>query len=186
MAARTVRIHYRRLPGREQVFEQLRVEDAGEYVVTLLEAAPLKAPVLVGGEPVLEPGAPVVWFTYPGSWHDVGRFHRGDGTFTGYYANVLTPVVMDGDRWETTDLSLDVWAGADGRVEILDEEEFAEAVESGWLDEETAARARREAERLAEAARAGEWPPAHAREWDLRRARERVAETSGNGTPDLE
>ncbi|MDP9348291.1 MAG: hypothetical protein M3P24_04000, partial [Gemmatimonadota bacterium] len=85
-----VRIHYRRLPDREQVFEQALVEDAGEYVVTLLESAALRSPVTAGGRVVLEPGAPVVWFTYPGAWHDVGRFHLADGTFTGCYANVLT------------------------------------------------------------------------------------------------
>jgi predicted RNA-binding protein associated with RNAse of E/G family len=174
--ARRVRIHYRRLPGREQVFEQYLVEDAGAYVVTLLESTALRAPVVAGGQVVLEPGAPVVWFTYPGAWHDVGRFHLADGTFTGCYANVLTPVVIRGDRWETTDLALDVWAGADGRVEILDREEFEAAVAAGWLDEVTAARARREAERLAEEALRGAWPPAHVREWDLGRARERLAQ----------
>jgi predicted RNA-binding protein associated with RNAse of E/G family len=113
----------------------------------------------------------VVWFTYPGRWHDIGRFHRADGSFTGYYANVLTPVLMTGDRWETTDLCLDVWLGADGRVELLDEEEFAEAVERGWMDAPTARAARHEAEALAEAARAGAWPPPEVRAWDLARAR---------------
>ncbi|HEX2093527.1 MAG TPA: DUF402 domain-containing protein [Longimicrobiaceae bacterium] len=174
MEGSTVRIHYRRLPDREQVFEQARVEDAGEYVVTLLESAALRRPVVAGGRTVLEPGAPVVWFTYPGAWHDVGRFHLADGTFTGFYANVLTPVEMRGNRWDTTDLALDVWLGADGTVEVLDEEEFEEALRGGWVDPATAARAREEASSLAAAARAGSWPPPHVREWDLTRARERV------------
>jgi hypothetical protein len=115
MSTGSVRIHYRRLPDREQLFEQAVLEDAGEYVVTFLEAAQLPRPVMAGGRVVLEPGAPVVWTTYRGDvWHDVGRFHLADGTFTGFYANVLTPVAMSGDRWDTTDLALDVWAGADG------------------------------------------------------------------------
>lgn len=176
-----VRIRYRRLPDREQLFEQLLVEDAGDHVVTLLEGAGLRSPVVVGGRTVLETGSPVVWFTYPGAWHDVGLFHLADGTFTGCYANVLTPVAMRGREWETTDLALDVWAGADGRVEVLDVDEFEAAVAAGWLDAETAARARREAERLAAAAREGSWPPAHVREWSLRRARERVGR-GGNDT----
>ena len=96
-----VEIHYRRLPDREQLFRQIVVEDAGEYVVTLLEAAGLTKPVTAGGRTVLEPGAPVVWITYRGRWHDVGRFHLADGTFTGVYANVLTPVAMDGARWRS-------------------------------------------------------------------------------------
>ncbi len=174
MSERTVSIHYRRLPGAERIFAQRLVEDAGEYVVTLLEAAPLPRPVVVAERTVLEPGAPVVWFTYPGRWYDIGRFHLKDGTFTGYYANILTPVQMQGDRWDTTDLCLDVWKGSDGGVEILDELEFAEAVEAGWIDAATAAAAREAAETLALTARQGVWPPSHVDQWDLERARERL------------
>ncbi|HEX2189365.1 MAG TPA: DUF402 domain-containing protein [Longimicrobiaceae bacterium] len=177
-AGRSVRIRYRRLPDRVQTFEQALVEDAGEYVVTLLEPADLPRPVVVGGHVVLEPGAPVVWFTYRGEvWHDVGRFHLADGTFTGCYANVLTPVRMRGGDWETTDLALDVWAGADGTTETLDLDEFEEAVRRGWLDPETEARARAEADALAGAARAGLWPPEHVRSWDLARARAHLIPT---------
>lgn len=171
MARSSVQIHYRRLPDRENVFEQAVVESNPDFVVTLLDAAVLDRPVMVRGAVVLEPGAPVVWFTYPGQWHDIGRFHLSDGTFTGFYANVLTPVVMRGTRWETTDLCLDVWMGIDGSVEILDETELAQAVARGWLDAETAGRAAHEAQGLAAAAREDRWPPAHVLQWDLRRAR---------------
>jgi predicted RNA-binding protein associated with RNAse of E/G family len=168
-----VTIHYRRPPDRLQHFEQAVVMDDGECVVTFLERAELKKPVMAGGRVVLEPGAPIVWFTWRGDvWHDVGRFHRADGTFTGVYANVLTPVVMRGAEWETTDLFLDVWMDADGRVEVLDRDEFDAAVDAGWIDAATAARALAEAERLADAARAGTWPPATVRAWTLERARE--------------
>lgn len=174
MTPDTVRIHYRRLPDREQVFEQAVLEDAGGHVVTWLDAAQLSRPVVAAGRVVLEPGAPVVWTTYRGDvWHDVGRFHLADGTFTGFYANVLTPVEMRGGRWDTTDLALDVWLGADGAVEVLDRDEFDEAVRRGWLDAATEARARAEADSLAAAAHAGAWPPEHVRAWDLARARAR-------------
>jgi predicted RNA-binding protein associated with RNAse of E/G family len=172
----SVRIHYRRPPDRVQVFEQAVVEDDGECVVTWLSAAQLKKPVMAGGRAVLEPGAPVVWFTWRGdAWHDVGRFHRADGAFTGFYANVLTPVQMHGAEWETTDLFLDVWMGADGEVEILDRDEFDAALAAGWIDAPTAARALAEAECLAADARAGTWPPGIVREWALERVRERLS-----------
>lgn len=176
MEVRTITIHYRRLPDRDRVFKQLLVEETEEYVVTLLDAVPLSAPVTVAGEPVLEPGAPVVWFTYPGRWYDIGRFHLADGRFTGIYANILTPVRMKGDEWETTDLCLDVWAGTDGRVEILDETEFEQAVANGWIDDTSAQQARDEARGLAAAALNGSWPPQHVAEWDLERAQARLAE----------
>jgi predicted RNA-binding protein associated with RNAse of E/G family len=167
-----VRIVYRRPPDRVEVFEQARVHDAGDYVVTYLARTPLGKPVEVDGRVVLEPGAPVVWFTYPGAWHDVGRFHRADGTFTGCYANVLTPVEMDGPHWETTDLFLDVWRGVDGTVRVLDRDELAAALSDGAVSPALAARAEAEADALEAGARAGTWPPRHVAEWTLERVRE--------------
>lgn len=169
--SRSVRIHYRRLPEREDVFEQAVLEDAGQYVVTFLPAATLKKPVVVAGRPVLEPGAPVIWFTYPGRWYDIGLFHLADGTPTGLYANLLTPVTIEGDRWETTDLCLDLWRGRDGSVELLDEDEFEEAVAAGWMDGALATEARRQANALLADAKAGSWPPEHVCEWSLERAK---------------
>jgi predicted RNA-binding protein associated with RNAse of E/G family len=170
-----VEIHYLRPPDRVQVFRQEVVDDDGTVVVTYLDAAQLKKPVTAGGRVVLEPGAPVVWFTYRGeTWHDVGRFHLADGTFTGIYANVLTPVRMAGARWDTTDLFLDVWLGADGHVELLDRDEFHAAVAQGVVSAADAERAFTEAERLIQGARQGAWPPAHVQEWTLQRARAAV------------
>ena len=145
MAPEVVTIHYRRLPDRVQIFEQLEIDADSERVVTLLESAALKGPVMAGDRVVLEPGAPVVWFTYPGRRHDIGRFHLADGTFTGFYANVITPVIMNGRTWQTTDLCLDVWMGADGELLILDEEELHEAVTNRWIDPASAAHCSTEA-----------------------------------------
>lgn len=166
-----VEIHYKRLPDRLDLFRQALVHEGAGYVVTLLDRAGVRRPVTVGERTILEPGAPVVWFTYPGAWHDVGRFHLADGTFTGFYANVLTPVVMRGDRWETTDLCLDVWADAEGPVTLLDAPDLEVAREAGWVDAATSARAEAEAASLLRAAREGSWPPPHVREWTLERAR---------------
>jgi uncharacterized protein len=134
--------------------------------------------VVVAGSPVLEPTSPVVWFTFPGQWHDIGRFHLPDGTFTGYYANVLTPVRLDSDDWRTTDLFLDVFVTPAGGIHLLDADELAAAEERGWLDAQLALRARLEAERLIHSATAGTWPPPVVDEWTLARA-EHVA----SGTP---
>jgi predicted RNA-binding protein associated with RNAse of E/G family len=179
-----VTIHYRRPPDRVEIFEQAVVEDDGECVVTFLAAAKLKKPMEKGGRVVLEAGAPIVWFTYRGDvWHDVGAFHLTDGTFTGVYANVLTPVRMEGHRWETTDLFLDVWVDADGAVEILDRDEFDAALAAGWVDPSTAARALAEAERLADDARRGAWPPVQVRDWTVERAREVLGMPGGDLQP---
>ena len=66
---------------------------------------------MVDGTVILAPGAPVIWFTMPGAWHDIGVFHLENGAPTGIYANVLTPVRFDGPTsWSTTDLYLDVFS----------------------------------------------------------------------------
>jgi predicted RNA-binding protein associated with RNAse of E/G family len=178
----TVTIHYRRPPDRLEVFEQAVVDDDGECVVTYLPSAQIAKPMQIGGRVVLEPGAPIIWFTYRGDvWHDVGRFHLADGTFSGVYANVLTPVRMDGAGWDTTDLFLDIWINADGEIEVLDRDEFDAALAAGWITPAIAARALAEVERLADDARRGAWPPAHVREWTMERVREVLEGASGSG-----
>lgn len=166
-----VTIHYLRLPDRPTIFQQLLVEHTPECIITLMPRTELPRPVLAGDSVILEPGAPALWFTFPDLWHDIGRFHTVDGTFTGYYANLLTPVRLRGPlEWETTDLFLDVWVGADGTVQVLDEDELADAIAAGHIAASLANTARREAAALAAAAADGAWPPGVVREWTLERA----------------
>src|SRR5690606_27691980 len=105
-----VRIHYRRPPDREDVYEQILVARTAECVVTLLPHARTTAPSRVGGQVILEPGAPIVWFAFPGEWYDIGRFHTADGTFQGFYSDIIEPVSgLETNTWTMTDLFLDVW-----------------------------------------------------------------------------
>ena len=203
---REVRIHYRRPPDREDLFHQTLLLDTDEVKVTLAREMTFEEPIRIGGEVALESGSDVVWFTFPGQWHDIGRFHRADDTFTGIYANVLTPPTFHpGDAWYTTDLFLDVWLPAGGKplggegdptgggdagtggaeagaARILDEEQLAEAVERGWVDPETARRARREAARLVDAVETGTWPPPVVEAWDLTRARGAAQSSSSSSS----
>jgi predicted RNA-binding protein associated with RNAse of E/G family len=173
-----VQIHYRRPPAREDVYEQKLVHDSAEVRITLARKIGVRGPLVVDGEVALEAGSDVVWFTFPGKWHDIGRFHRADGTFTGVYSNILTPPVFEpGEVWRTTDLFLDVWVPPSGRPRVLDRDEFEEAVQSGWIDGATSARALEEVERIVAAAAAGAWPPGIVQEWTLGRAR--LVEESG-------
>lgn len=173
MAEPQARIHYHRPPSRTDLFEQWVVQRSAKCIVTFMPATPLTRPVRVEGETILEPGSPVVWFTYPGRMHDVGIFHDAAGRFTGYYANILTPVIFHSPlEWETTDLFLDIWVDRTGRGMLLDEEELAGALANGWLDQATAAAARGEADRLLRAAALGEFPPADVRAWSLARVRQ--------------
>ncbi len=174
----TVRIHYLRPPDRETVYEQLLLHDDGRVKVTFARSLSLDAPLVVDGEPVLENGSDAVWFTFPGAWHDIGRFHRADGTHTGIYANVITPCLFEpGGVWRTTDLFVDVWwpAGraAPGRKpppRLLDLDELVAAEAAGHLGAKLADRARAEGKELLARARAGRWPPAVVEDWPRERA----------------
>jgi predicted RNA-binding protein associated with RNAse of E/G family len=179
---RAVHIHYRRLPARVDTYVQLLLHDGDDVKVTFQPSTPIERPLRVDGRVILEPGSPVVWFTFPDAWHDIGRFHRRDGTFTGIYANVLTPPRLheagdDPAEWQTTDLFLDVWKGVAGEVRLLDEDEWAHARGEGVLPADWARRAREEAETLIAEEAAGRWPPHVVRSWTLERARERVAQS---------
>ena len=171
-----VRIHYRRPPEQSDTHEQHLVHDAPDVKVTFVPSVVRSHPLRVDDHTVLENGSAIVWFTFPGAWHDIGRFHTADGVFTGIYANILTPVELRaGHVWDTTDLFLDLWLDSRG-PRVLDEDEFDEALARGWLDAWTGARARREVELLRRQAEAGLWPPTVVKEWTLARARRRVEE----------
>src|SRR5688572_5567638 len=136
-----------------------------------MPAVQLTRPMTVEGRVVSEHGSAIVWFSFPGLWHDIGRFHLADGTHTGVYANTLTPVEMrPGHVWESTDLFLDVWVDERGAF-VLDEDELEEALVKGWIDAATAARARGEVDGILTPAAEGRWPPAIVDEWPLERAR---------------
>ena len=165
-----VKIHYHRPPDRVTVYENELVHADDEVTVTVMRATRLSRPAMVDDKVILENGAPVVWFTFPGADHDIGRFHTTDGIFTGLYANILTPVeFISRTEWRTTDLFLDIWIGRDDLACILDEDELAEAERAGWVDEKTAAAARATALRLIAQHRAGTWPPRVVYDWPLER-----------------
>ncbi|MGI9626622.1 MAG: DUF402 domain-containing protein [Longimicrobiales bacterium] len=167
-----VEIHYRRPHSGVTTYRQLVLESTGRCVVTFQEEAPIPKPVVVDRVTILAPGSPVIWFTIPGAWHDIGIFHLADGSPTGIYANVLSPVRFEGQTsWRTTDLYLDVWVPLSGEPQILDEAELAEAVAEGHVSKEDAFKAKNEAGALMMRYQAGLWPPTYVAEWDLDRAR---------------
>lgn len=172
-----VAIHYRRPPDRIRVYDQRVVHEEEDVIVTLSQ--PIEADVAMrhDGEVMLEHGSLALWFTFPDVWHDIGRFHRADGAFSGLYANVLTPPRLDGPIWYTTDLFLDVWQTPSGETFLLDEDEFEEARTLGHIDEDTAQRAWDEGQSILAGATAGAWPPACVSEWTLQRALEVLGET---------
>ena len=166
-----VEIHYRRPRIGVTSYRQLVLHSVDELIVTYQPKAEITESVLVDDRPVLAPGSPVIWFTIPGAWHDIGMFHLPSGQATGVYANILTPVAIETPTsWSTTDLYLDVWVPTQGPAQILDEEEFEEALSAQAIGPDVAGRARAEANRVWSQAIAGQWPHPSVSAWDLERA----------------
>ncbi len=181
----TVEIRYRRLGRPTEVYHQQVLENSPRGIVTFQSHTPIGPPLKVAGRTILEPGSPAIWFTFRRAWHDIGLFHLADGTFTGLYANVLTPVeFVSRHGWTTTDLCLDIWVPRQGAACQLDEAELAEAEAAGLVTGELAERARQEVATLMEGLATGSWPPRLVREWSLARATGLAAGgPAGNPTP---
>jgi protein associated with RNAse G/E len=59
-------------------------------------------------------------------WYNVMRFSRPGAELQEWYCNVSTPAEFDGSALSWIDLDLDVRAWPDGRIEVVDEDEFEE------------------------------------------------------------
>lgn len=166
-----VQIFYTRPPREPDIYEQALVLESPDVVITLGLDLQLSSPKVIDGKVAMEPGSSIVWFTFPGRWHDIGKCYLQDGSFTGIYANMLTPVeIHPGGVWRTTDLCLDVWLPPTGPARLLDREALEQAVSSGAISSEWAARAEHEAAELMDAYEGGSWPPPIVHMWDLERA----------------
>jgi len=80
--------------------------------------------------------------------HSVELFWNEEWELLGWYVNLQAPLVVRGDRFDTTDWALDVWVDADGTWSWKDEDDFAQAQELGILDAAAAADVRAEGERV--------------------------------------
>ena len=166
-----IELAYQRQPDDVTVFQQELVIDRPDLKVTFMPDSPFdrQLKVAIEGRPttIAEPGSPLIWFVFPGTWYDIGAFHLRDGTFTGYYTNFIRPPTLEGHRWKMVDLCLDLWLGANDSIEVLDRDEFEAAVSKGWIDSPTAKRVELELAGVRAAAEAGEWPPEPVRDLDL-------------------
>lgn len=165
-----ITLRYRRAGKPECVYQELLLIDRPDVKVLLLESQP-GPEARVQDQVILGAGAPIVWYVFPEKWHEIGRFHLADGTFTGWYTNFIKPVEIQGTMWSVTDLFLDLWQPAAGGAEWLDEDELGAAHRSRKLDNATRQRVLNERALIELQVRSGGWPPPIARDIDLPQAR---------------
>lgn len=166
-----IRLEYRR-PGKQTaVYKQWLVLDRPDVKVLLLERYEGEE-LHVGAARILGAGAPIVWFVFLEKWHDIGRFHLSDGTFTGWYTNLCKPVEIDGDHWIGRDLFLDLWQPTEGPPVWLDEDELDKAVRTKIIDAQTKRRIQNERALIDLQVKQHAWPPAITKDIDLAQVRE--------------
>lgn len=152
-----------RPPGRRVQMRTDLLRASSKIIVVSHTLAPSK-PLEAFGETVMDAGYRAVWFLFKGQPFDVGRISRPDGTWMGYYTDILEPVHWK-DADATTlepivDLFLDLWIAPDGRFLVLDEDEFEEAVGRQILTRHQIDHARRVLNELIAATNRGEFPSA--------------------------
>lgn len=168
--ARRVTYSFLRPPHRRSTFTADLLEIDGQVMVLASPLEPSR-PLTYEGQVVLDRGYSAVWFLYNGQPWDIARVYRPDGQFTGFYSDVLEPVRWTGEDPDTlepiVDLFLDLWIASDGKYEVLDEDEFQEAVDSGAISERQAEHARATLRGLEAGVRPGDFPPARVRDFRL-------------------
>lgn len=84
----------------------------------------------------IERGTFSLEFYHKKKWFNVFAFYEPNGSFRNFYCNINLPPTLTGDVFNYIDLDLDVLIWNDGRVEILDEDEFAENTKKFSYDSE--------------------------------------------------
>lgn len=131
-----ITVTYIRPPDRRAELRSLLLEAGDDLLVSAVEYAPSQ-PLRRRGEVVLDRGYWGIWFLFKDRPYDVGRVYRPDGTWTGYY------------------------------VDVLDEDEFEEAERLGHISRDQADRARDVLRQLVREVEGGTFPPAPARAFHL-------------------
>jgi predicted RNA-binding protein associated with RNAse of E/G family len=160
MLVRVIRPH-----GETCDHEQELVEDRGDLIITRFDFLHYRDSLVVRDQLVIANGYHAMLFEFFRPPLEIIAVMDIDGILTGYYCNVGTEPSRIEGGYEVVDLYLDVFVLPDMRYEILDEDEFDEAIEKGWIDEGQASLARETVERIVRDIESGAFPPKTVRDW---------------------
>jgi predicted RNA-binding protein associated with RNAse of E/G family len=126
----TLVIH--RPPDRRDTFIHRLIKDTPTLIISEFRFD-MKKPFLVDGKVAIIPGDHGLLFEYLRGYEIIAVAHQG--ILTGYYLNINLPFERVPDGYVIKDLFLDIWVWPDGTYHILDDDEFREACEKGWISE---------------------------------------------------
>lgn len=154
----TITLTYKRLPDRINYFQQNLLYKDDNVIVTSQRVRP-SSPIIENGETVLGDNYTAVWFVFTGKWYDIGKIYNLDNEWTGYYCDIIKPVIRSSDKFEIIDLFLDLWVSPNGSYEIQDEDEFETAIQAGFISSDLAKKARNALIDLIDEVTTGRFPP---------------------------
>lgn len=165
MRYRTVLVRVIRPHGDTSDYEQELVADLGDLIITRFDFSEFRRPLMVQDRLVVDNGYHALLFEFFSPPLEIVAIWDLDGNLTGYYCNINSEPSRIEGGYEVVDLYLDVFVLPDMSYEVLDEDEFAEAIKKGWIDEREASLARETVRRVVHEVESGEFPPEVVRDW---------------------
>jgi hypothetical protein len=106
-------------------------------------------------------------FTFLEKGYKLGRFYDKNKNFLYWYCDILdVQYEQTSDTYTLNDLLVDIRIYPDGKVEVLDADELAQALEEGLVSREQAAASLKILDGLLKMIYGGGFPPAECNEWE--------------------
>lgn len=100
-----------------------------------------------------------VWkYLFYGQHFSIMEFHATTGELLGYYIDISTPVRKEKGEYYLDDLILDLWIYPDLAYRVLDEGEWQQAVQHGFVSEEIQSRVEATLQQVIEEIHQGTFP----------------------------
>ncbi len=155
-----IQLKYLRPPDRHVTYRHVLIKDMGDVIVQAFTYSTLREDFLIDGKRLIEKGDRAIYFEFANEWYNIIKVYKPDGRFIGYYCDINTPIERFDGGYRCTDLFLDLWVYPSRYgMTILDEDEFREAIDKGWIDQETAENAKRALDELIANFKRSEYPP---------------------------
>lgn len=97
----------------------LRRDDHAIVLRTRWDRAPMDL-----GFVLLETGDRWTEYFYADRWYNIFEIRASDGRLKGWYCNITRPAHISADEVSAEDLALDLWVAPDGKMQVLDKDEF--------------------------------------------------------------
>lgn len=163
-ASPTITLHFARIGKPTRTSNEVLIEDDGKRLRTRVALSPerrrslsnaFQEAKLLTTEQRIYSLAKFMFYT---EYFSILQLEDCRGGILGVYTDIATPLRREGEVYHLTDLCLDLWWTPDGKVAVLDEDEFDQAVQDGLIEAVVAQIARLTLERLLGEAEAGFFP----------------------------